>query len=68
MRKKIWRFTVVLVLVLMVLTFSPLVVPERVHHPYFMGIPYTMWMGFLETLLLLGLTYLATRVHPGRDD
>jgi len=68
MRRKIWRLTIAMVVLLLLLTFTPFVIPAGAHRPHLFGIPYTMWMGFAEAVLLLALTYLGTKVHPGRDE
>ena len=31
------------------------------------GIPYTLWLDFLVTVILVVLTYIGARVHPGTD-
>jgi len=31
------------------------------------GIPYTLWMGFLVSVLLVIVTWIGTKVHPGRE-
>lgn len=66
--KQIWAFCKISVLAIIVLTFSPLVTPAGVHKPVFMGMPYTLWVGIVVALLLVGLTWLGTRVHPGREE
>lgn len=64
-KRSIWRFCCVAVLVMAVLTFTPLVTPAGKSAPYLMGVPFTMWMGFLWTVIILILTFIGTRVHPG---
>ena len=66
--EKLWTFCKIAVGLLIILTFSPLVTPSGVHQPAFRGMPYTLWVGILDALLLVGLTWLGTRVHPGRED
>ena len=66
--EKIWTFCKIAVGVLIVLTFSPLVTPSGVYEPALMGMPYTLWVGILDAFLLVGLTWLGTRVHPGREE
>lgn len=66
--EKLWTCCKIAVGVLIVLTFSPLVTPAGVHQPFFMGMPYTLWVGIIDALLLVGLTWLGTRVHPGRGE
>jgi hypothetical protein len=66
--KKYWRLCVVLVLVLMVLAYTPLMIPKGVYKPMILGIPYTLWTSFLITVLLVILTYIGAKVHPGSDE
>lgn len=41
-------------------SFTPLVIPSQQNHPFFMGIPYTMWMGFLVCVFFELLTLLVS--------
>jgi predicted membrane channel-forming protein YqfA (hemolysin III family) len=41
-------------------SFTPLVIPSQQNHPFFMGIPYTMWMGFLVSVFFVLLTLLVS--------
>jgi len=67
-RKKYWTLCVVLVMVLMVLAYTPLMIPNGVYKPMILGIPYTLWTSFLITVILVALTYIGARVHPGSDE
>ena len=49
-------------------TFTSLVTPKGVYRPEFLGMPYTLWVGILEAFILVGITWIGTRVHPGKDD
>jgi len=66
--KKYWKLCVVLVVVLMVLAYTPLMIPHGVYTPMILGIPYTLWTSFLITVLLVILTYIGAKVHPGGDE
>lgn len=66
--KKYWRLCVVLVLVLTVLAYTPLMIPNGVYTPMILGIPYTLWTSFLITVVLVILTYIGSKVHPGGDE
>lgn len=63
-----WNLCVALVITLSALTFTPLVIPAGRFEPQLGGVPYTLWVSILITILLVLLTYLGTRVHPGRND
>ena len=62
-----WKLCVALVVILSALTFTPLVIPLGQFQPELFGMPYTLWVSILLTVLLVLLTYIGTRVHPGRN-
>lgn len=62
-----WKICVTLVVMLSLLTFTPLIMPTGMYQPELFGIPYTFWTSFLLTVLLVVLTFIGTRVHPGRN-
>jgi hypothetical protein len=64
-KQKYWRILRTVVLVVSLITFTPLVIPRGQIQPMLFGIPYTLWAGFVQTVVLVALTYLGTRVHPG---
>ena len=51
-----------------VLTFTPLVIPVGVHKPSLGPLPYSLWMGFLSVALMVGITFIGTRVHPANEE
>ena len=64
-----WRICYGTVIVLSILTFTPLVIPAGVYRPMLWGVPYTLWVGILVTVLLVVLTYAATKVyHPTEEE
>ena len=50
-------------ILLCVATFSPLVIPKNEAGPYLFAIPYTMWMGFLVSVLFVVLAYLVSIIN-----
>lgn len=52
-----------LAILLCILTFSPIVIPANETSPYLLGIPYSMWMGFLVSVLFVVLAYLVSIVN-----
>lgn len=66
--KQIWNLCKVGVVIITALTFTPLVTPSGGHEPTLIGMPYTLWMTIVVTLILLGLTWIGTAVHPGRNE
>ena len=61
-----WKILVVIIIVLIIITFTPLVTPSGQITPKLFGLPYTLWMGFLVTCLIVLASYLATKAHPLR--
>ncbi|WKN31691.1 hypothetical protein PZB74_22345 [Porifericola rhodea] len=66
-KHKAWRILIVCAVLLTILTFTPLVIPVGVFQPELMGMPYTLWMSILVTILYVVLTFIGTKVHPGKD-
>jgi hypothetical protein len=66
-KKTIWRICTIVVLILIILAYTPLLIPKGVYKPMLLGLPYTLWTSFLITVVLVALTYIGARVHPGRD-
>lgn len=64
-RKQYWRWLIAGAIFLCFITFTPLVTPYGIYKPMLFGIPYTLWVGFVITVLLVLFTYLGTKVHPG---
>ena len=57
--------TIFLALLVVIISFTPLVIPSHTYLPQLFGLPYSLWMGILVTGLLVFLTWVATRIHPG---
>jgi len=68
MKNKTWIILVIIILSLTIITYTPLVTPAGQFTPKVMGVPYTLWMGFLITCLIVFATYLATKVHPSQKE
>lgn len=66
-RPMLWTLCRLSVLIIVILIFTPLVVPAHTSDPFFLGMPYSLWMGLLVSFLLLALTVIGSWVHPGRD-
>ena len=62
-----WRLCCLAALVLSVLTFTPLVIPEGRHEPMLGGVPLTLWAGVGIAVGLVALTFVGTRVHPDEE-
>ena len=66
--RKYWRILRTAAIVLCLLVFTPLVIPEGVCKPELFGIPYSLWTSFIITVVLVFLTYLGTKVHRSNDE
>ncbi len=56
MKKNIWTFCKILFIVLSILTFTSIVIPEEQTNPTLFGLPRTLWIGILVSLLFILLT------------
>lgn len=63
-----WKICIVLAIFFSLLTFTPLVMSPGVIKPMLFGIPYTLWISFIITVILVALTFIGTRVHPVTDE
>jgi len=67
-KKTIWRICTLVVPILIILAYTPLMIPNGVYKPMLLGLPYTLWTSFIITVVLVALTYIGARVHPGNDE
>ena len=51
-----------------IVSFTPLVIPKGQSKPFLMGIPYTMWMGFLVSIFFVLLTLLVSLTHKEKKN
>jgi len=66
--RKYWSICVILVVILIVIGYTPIMIPKGVYKPMILGIPYSLWLSFIITVALVTLTYIGTKVHPGTDE
>ena len=52
---------------LFITTFTPLVIPSNEAEPAIGGIPYSMWMGFVVSVLFVVLAYLVSISNKDQD-
>lgn len=64
-RNMIWNLCCVLVVIISLLTFTPLITPSQKYTPELMGMPYTLWTGIIQAIVLVLLTFIGTIIHPG---
>ncbi len=60
-----WTLYGVVVLILSVISFTPLVIPYGVSEPYFLGLPRTLWSGILISLSVYVILVLAMLTTDG---
>jgi len=63
MKKRLWRLCCFGVLLLAVLTFTPLVTPVGSSEPCCLGIPRTLWVGIVIYLGITVLTWIGSRIY-----
>ncbi len=59
-----WRLCCGAMVVLSVLTFTPLVIPAGRYEPMLAGVPLTLWAGIAIAVAMVALTLVGTYVHP----
>ena len=63
-----WRICSALVIVLTIIVFTPLVIPQNVYKPILLGIPYSLWTSFLITVALVTITFIGTKIHSVNEE
>lgn len=62
-QKFYWRLTVLIALILMIITFSPLVISPGKIEPKLFSMPFTLWVSILITIAIVVLTFFGGRFH-----
>lgn len=62
-----WYILIGCAVLLTIVTFTPLVIPQGVYRPELFGMPYTLWLSIVVTIGYVILTFIGTKVHPGKD-
>ena len=69
MKQKIyWRITAAIAILLILITFTPLVIAPGKTEPKLFSMPYTLWVSIFITIGLVALTYIGGRVHLNDDN
>ena len=58
-----WRLLTGLVIFIFFIEYSPLVIPAGKFTPTLFGIPFSLWMGVLFTVLVVWLTYMGAKIY-----
>jgi hypothetical protein len=67
-RKTSWTICCVVALVVVALTYSPLVMAPGKYEPSWGPIPYSLVWGFVIAAIMIGLTVIGHFVHPVNDE
>ena len=62
-RKLYWRITAAVAVILILITFTPLVLKPGKIEPKLFSMPFTLWVSILITIMLVILTYIGGRMH-----
>ncbi len=62
-KKPLLKILDFLAILLTITTFSSVVIPQNEASPYLFGIPYTMWVGFLVSVLFVVLSFLVSLIN-----
>ena len=63
-----WKLCIAGMVLLSILTFTPLIIPPGVTEPVIGGVPRTLWSSILIYVAMVVITYIGTRVYPHTDD
>ena len=66
--KFLWRCCVIAVVVIIVITYSPLVIRTGKVDPFLLGMPYTLWLSMLQTILVVIMVYIGGIVMPNDEE
>ena len=67
-KKLIWKLCVAAVIVIILITYSPLITPEGKYTPSFLHLPYSLWTTILLAFILVALTYIGGRALPDNEE
>ncbi len=59
-----WQICLIGSIILIVLSYSPIVLSPSNPEPYLFGLPRTLWAGILTYIGIIILVWIGTRVHP----
>lgn len=67
-KKLIWKLCVGAVLLIIIFTFSPLVIAPGKIDPFLFGLPYTLWVGIVLTILLVIITLIGGNAITNEEE
>ena len=63
-----WQICCLAMLLLGILSYTPLLIPQNTYTPMLGNIPYSLWAGILMTIAMVFVTYLGTLFHPAKGE
>ena len=67
MKKKL-QVVNALAVILAIAVFTPLLIPKGVYLPMLFGLPYTLWMGVLVTIVFIILTWCSAVLYKAMEE
>jgi len=67
-KKLYWRLCVIAVVIIIVVTYSPLVLATGRTTPSFLHLPFTLWVTMVLALALVLLTYAGSRITSNDEE
>ncbi len=64
---RIFNLCAFMVTVLIMISLSPLVIPAHTAEPFLFYLPRTLWSGFATYILIVALTFTATRFQRAEN-
>ncbi len=62
-----WRACCAAMVLVAIVSFTPIVIPPGQHEPTLAGLPRTLWTGLLVSVTIILLVLVGAYVHPDRD-
>ena len=62
----LWKVCCFAASLIAIVGLTPLSIPEGEVNPKLLALPYPLWVGILNCVILLLLTIIGTVVHPGK--
>lgn len=63
-----WKIISAVAILLIIITYTPLVIIPGKIEPKLLSMPYTLWVSIIITITLVFLTYLGGKVHLDEND
>lgn len=63
-----WKLCCIGIILLSIMTFTPLVIPAHQSDPTLGGVPYTLWAGIATAVVMMLVNFIGTLVYPGKEN